>query len=491
MHFYKSKGTRESIKALLRSYGVNDNFVRIKEFGHTPDVGIQTHRIHADKSVNALGFASGSAHENSVSFTSSPALTQSATVEIRVRFPLTSSDEIPATRTTGSIWNLAYGGDVFVLRYEKDSVGSHTGTLFLSSSDGFNEVQLTGAGIFNNDWYNIAAVLDHRSASVDLQVRHIDEDVIDSKLVASNSATLGAVPFEGLGGTGGGNVGAFSFPFALDSGEFWAQEFRTWNRALEDSELDDHALNFQSYGVCDVVDHADEIVNHFRFNEDIAATAGGALSPLNDVVPGNDTASGASFAASINPYKKFLIDYNYIASLDFGWSEDKIRIFDSPLVKSSDFVNDLKIVSLEFNMVDALNEDIVQLMKSLDLLNDAIGFPANRYRVHYDDLEVLKDQYFKRLQGRLNFTVFSNMLEFFDRSFLEMVKRLVPGRAFFMGDEFVVESHMLERPKVTYERRKLQEVEFSPEGVIEVWTRFGRNDDKSGNKFPLFLTGSA
>ena len=134
-------------------------------------------------------------------------------------------------------------------------------------------------------------------------------------------------------------------------------------------------------------------------------------------------------------------------------------------------------------------KDIVQIMKSLDSMNEAIGFPANKYRVQYDDLEIMRHHYFKRLQGRLNFKVFADMLEFFDRSFIDMVRKLIPGRALFMGDEFVVESHILERPKITYERRKNQEVDITPEGRIEVWTRFGRNPDKTGPKFPILLTG--
>ena len=144
---------------------------------------------------------------------------------------------------------------------------------------------------------------------------------------------------------------------------------------------------------------------------------------------------------------------------------------------------------LEFNMIDVLNEEIVQMMMSMDHMNEAVGFPANKYRVHYDDLEIIRYNYFKRLQGRLNFTVFADMLDFFDRSFIKMVERLIPSRSYFMGDEFVVESHMLERPKVVYERKRNQDPDVAIEGRIEIWSRFGRNKDKSGSKFPFFIEG--
>jgi hypothetical protein len=51
-----------------------------------------------------------------------------------------------------------------------------------------------------------------------------------------------------------------------------------------------------------------------------------------------------------------------------------------------------------------------------------------------------------------------------------MVQRLLPARSIFLGDEFVVESHMLERPKLQWNYRR-QTVPFIPEGVITVYVR--------------------
>ena len=502
---YKSKGTKESVRTLLRSYGVNENFVRIKEYGNTPNVGIKTQRIAAQKSISALGFGSGSLTA-SISTTFSPSQTGSFTIEGTFRFPLTSSSDIVATALSGTMMvvDIASSSGSIVLTYEKDSIASHTGTLVLSSSDGTNYLTLPNANIFNNNWHHVAVTSNGASSSLSIDVRSLDKDSIDSRL-SSSIPVSGGLVYEnitglllgpdvgtleillteegdgfGLGGFGGidepfGSPGS-SLEVATNTilaAEYWVQEFRYWSRAMDSSELDDHTLNFQSYGVCDVNQQLDDLKLHLRLREDLTASLAGAIT-IEDVATNSAASSiaAAGFDGGENPYKKFLNDYNYIASLDFGWNEDKIRIFDTSEIRESDFVDDAKIVSLEFNMIDALNEDIVQTMRSLELLNEAIGNPSNKYRVDYNELEVLRHNYFKRLQGRLNFTVFANMLEFFDRSFIDMVRKLIPGRAFFMGDEFVVESHMLERPKVTYERRKFQETEFSPEGIIEMWVRF-------------------
>jgi len=506
MHLYKTKGTRESVKSLLRAYGVNENFVRLKEYSHQPEVSIQTKRITADKSVYALGFGSGSVLSRvearfplgAGSFQG----TGSFTLEGRFRFPLTSSTDIQATLTEGFLMST---GDFTAatgmgLWYHKDSVGSHTGTLALSSSDSLSlNIKTDSIGIFNNEWYNVAIIKNQLSSSISIEVRHIDESGdIDLSAVGSSGSVESGQIFVGkwnsitVGGIGSDTHGVGSSLGKTTQSQFWAQEIRYWDRVLTKDELDDHAINFQSYGVNDINENLSDLKIHLRLNGG-DESVGTLISDIENLAIPDPLGflNGLLFASDQQSYKKFLNRYHYIASLDFGWNEDKVRTFNTTTLKRSDFVNDLKIVSLEFNMIDALNEDIVQMLVSLDELNQAIGFPANKYRIHYDDIRILRDNYFKRLQGRLNFTIFADMLEFFDRTFIEMVKKLIPARAYFIGDEFVVESHMLERPKVTYERRKNQETQFVPEGRIEVWTRFGRNKDKSGKKFPLLIGGGS
>jgi hypothetical protein len=161
------------------------------------------------------------------------------------------------------------------------------------------------------------------------------------------------------------------------------------------------------------------------------------------------------------------MSYNFIASPDYGWNEDKVRVISNTYVSSRDAFVDNSNVALEFNMIDALNEDISRMIATMDNFNNYIGAPVNRYRATYVDLENIRREYFSRLQGNLNFRLFADMLEFFDRSFIDMVRRLIPVRANFLGDEFVVESHMLERPKLQWNYRR-QERSFETEGRIAV-----------------------
>jgi hypothetical protein len=60
MYLYKTKGTRESVDALLRTFGVNNGFVRLKEYARKSDARLPVYRVVAEKSVYALRFSSGS-----------------------------------------------------------------------------------------------------------------------------------------------------------------------------------------------------------------------------------------------------------------------------------------------------------------------------------------------------------------------------------------------------------------------------------------------
>jgi len=65
LYIYKAKGTRESVDALLRSYGIDSGFVRLKEYARKSETRVPAERVASEKSVYAVQFVSGA----TVSFT--------------------------------------------------------------------------------------------------------------------------------------------------------------------------------------------------------------------------------------------------------------------------------------------------------------------------------------------------------------------------------------------------------------------------------------
>lgn len=457
MHLYKTKGTRESVESLLRIYGVNSSFVKLKEHGAKPNVGVQTYRINSNKSAAALSFSSGSAAYSNV-VESAPFYSNGCCVETRLRFPTQFSSNVTSSFTTGSIWEFSNALHTCSLTFTKQTADLMTGSLIYSGSEGIAE--LSNANIFDNKWYNVVVNKNLLSSSVDIDVRMLDIDEISLHMTASLFADVI-------------NTSSVSSMFRLGSAnslpsEMWAQEVRVWNEHLSQIEMQDHALNFQSFGT-EEVNGLDELCINWKLNEDVTSSFVGGIPTIYDHSGNGNNGVGSGFMPDINSFKKFLNDFNYVASPDYSWNEEKIRSFEKSSLSPEDAFSDDQTLVLEFNLVDALNEDISQILSTLDTFNEFLA-PVNRFREEYQDLDVLRRNYFKRLSGRINFRLFADLLEFFDRSFIDMVRKLIPARANFLGDELVVESHMLERPKMQWNYRR-RDPDFEPEGVIRVYIR--------------------
>lgn len=389
------------------------------------------------------------------------------TVEFRVKFPGPTNDDIPPTSLSGELVTLANSSVGAPARiavwYEKSIATSATGNIYVTSSAG--KLSIDSAPIFNDDFYNISLVKEQATGSLALRIIRCEGGTVlysTSSFAATSSVGF---PFDTtyssayLGRTAEG----------LSTPQFWGQEFRAWDDALTENELKSHAWHFESYGRETSYDN-DKLQIHLRLNEGSSADASGTLTLLDSTIYGNN--GTGSYVPGVNPYTKFLNQYEYIPGIDYGWNQEKVRVYSGSMIDSADVYEDERFVSLEFNMYDALNEDISHVMSSYDELGRFIGLPVNRYREEYEGLQQLRETYFKRLQGQLNFRVFVDMLDFFDSSFVSVVEKLLPARTLFKWDELVVESHMLERPKYQYQLRPIKEGLIEISGSISVVDRY-------------------
>lgn len=487
MHIYKTKGTRESVDALLNVYGIVGNFVHLKEYGRKPLAGITTNRIVEEKSVPALTINSGPMSGSELNQQTQMYVSSSIwpCIEMRVRFPTLTSENMTCSAASGTVLSLQFQGPFLSssslgpsasVLYAKPSIGSTTGSLMLSSSYNGNLLRIDDLPIFDGGWYNLL-----------LNTPQIDRNVTDLKVAWKNfNDDLMLLSSSFVFSGPGSNASALASAYVGSSGsasygdsQLWLQELRLWNMQpytsgstlqISDSELTDHTLNFQSYGRDDPFNNS-YLVGHWRLNDDKTTNVSGSITFVE--ISQNVSASsltGVNLLPSSNPFERFLFDYSFIAPPDYGWNEDKIRSFASVEVPEGDAYADDYDLALEFNMVDALNEDISQLFSSVDPFNFSVGLPVNRYRDSYVEIDSLRAIYFKRLQGRLNFRIFSDMLQFFDRSFVDMVEKLIPARAIWRGEEFVVQSHMLERPKHQWPYI-VHPPPFQPSGSILVFSR--------------------
>jgi hypothetical protein len=106
---------------------------------------------------------------------------------------------------------------------------------------------------------------------------------------------------------------------------------------------------------------------------------------------------------------------------------------------------------MEFSLIEALNRDIITIFATLDALGNAVGDPDLLFSVDYPQVENLRDIYFNRIKAKLNFDAFLIFFRWFDTTIGQFISQLVPRKTNFKGVNFTVESHMLERHKMSYE----------------------------------------
>jgi len=252
---------------------------------------------------------------------------------------------------------------------------------------------------------------------------------------------------------------------------------RFWTKALTHNETKEHLRNFKSLGVENplvnfnfdtVVSGAFERLRIDAGIDQIVTRSGptGEIA-IFDFSQNKMHLSGTQFEPSVRVIHP---RYFQFSTLDPKWdersAENKIRVqgfkkdinieqfnaMKAPVskVRAENAAFDDTRFSIEVSAVRALNEDIVLIMSSLDFFNNAIGSPELQFAVSYPELEKMRRIYFNRLDKKMSFKQLFEFFKWFDDSLSIMIERLVPRHTNFLGINFVIESHMLERNKMCY-----------------------------------------
>lgn len=252
---------------------------------------------------------------------------------------------------------------------------------------------------------------------------------------------------------------------------------RFWSKGLLFDEWLEHVVNFKSLGV------EDPLIN-FNFvtvetgsfaklrvdaNTDQIVTASNAAGSLTlfDFSQNGLVFSGSGFEASTDVIKPETFYYSHISPrFDEASTTNKIRprsfinttrakekkvdvaplYFLNPAEEPQDDVR----FTIDFSIVDALNQDIIGIFSTLEEIDKAIGNPELLFAEDYPGLDNLREVYFNRLTDKVNLKSFFEFFKWFDRSIGLFIMSLVPHKTKFRGVNFVVESHMLERAKFKY-----------------------------------------
>lgn len=119
-------------------------------------------------------------------------------------------------------------------------------------------------------------------------------------------------------------------------------------------------------------------------------------------------------------------------------------------LEPSELVLDDTRFAIDFSLIDALNRDIMNIFATLESFEDALGAPELLFASEYPDLADLREVYFNRLEGRIKLNEFFTLFKWFDTLLNSLIGQLLPRKTRYLGTNFVIEPHVLERPKVRY-----------------------------------------
>ncbi len=249
---------------------------------------------------------------------------------------------------------------------------------------------------------------------------------------------------------------------------------RFWSKGLLLDEWKEHVRNYKSIGV------KDPSVN-FSFNtyhtgawnrlrldvsteQNTTASNGSGIINLFDYSQNNFHMTGTNFESSVRVIDPETYYFSYLSpKFDEAATTNKVRVRsfqDENNVKefggvlgsvyqvppNEEPIDDPRF-TIDFSVIDALNQDIINIFSTLDKLDNFIGEPRLQFVGSYPDLTYLRSIYFNRLTEKIKLQSFFEFFKWFDSNIGNFIFSLLKKEARFRGINFLIESHMLERAK--------------------------------------------
>ena len=254
-------------------------------------------------------------------------------------------------------------------------------------------------------------------------------------------------------------------------------QIRFWSKNLEDKEWKEHVRNFKSVGVQNpdlnfnfvtILSGAFEKIRlDASTDQPVTDSNGSGRIILTDFSQGGFELTGSGFEVSTRVIKPETFYFSHLSpKFDEAETNNKVRIRGfqnldnvdefgteiSPVyeIRASEIPNDDTRFSIDISVVNALDEDIVGIFATLDEIDNALGDPELLYSPDYPKLSDLRAVYFNRLTSRMNLSTFFEFFKWFDSVAGTFIEQILPRKTNFLGVNYVVESHMLERSKVQY-----------------------------------------
>jgi hypothetical protein len=360
----------------------------------------------------------------------------------------------------GQTWNVSFG------RTRGDLIGQVSSSYFLRvARNHFGKII---------EEYTASSFYDDHSSTNYFETQDDTYNARGPFLVFGSGSTQFAPTTNFLNGTS----------YTLETFEGKIAQVRFWSKDLTINEWREHVRDYHSLGVEDprlnfnfettASGSFQRLRMDMSLTQPTVVTTGAPLPPgyitLTDFSQNKFVGLGKLFPASTNVFVPKMFYYSHISPLfDEAATNEKVRIrsfqdmtaiesqetsyaYQAPVyeILQDQIPEDNSKFSIDFNIVDSLNQDIINMFSALDLFNNALGSPGMMFSPDYPDLEILRNIYFNRLTSDINIRGYFDFFKWFNTNIGKFIEQLLPRKVRFKGVNYVIESHMLERSKIIY-----------------------------------------
>jgi hypothetical protein len=458
MFMLKTKGTRNSLRALSNTFGLLPTTLQIRE-SNTPGTAFPTGSYEQyDEQTNVVTVLSGSYFQIPWATSSLSAST------FEVRFATTNK----ATTTV-----LAQGENYWAMTLQP-LTGSY-GRIVVQNTANSAGVSSSYFQLYSGNFYS--AMVTFATNGVSLTVKRTDngEKFVDSfsgieTNISGNVSNRWFTPqYVSLGGSGSYFGTGFSG---------YIDEARTWGEVLSQSVFDIHVRYPGMYNGNTTMSPATTLYTRLSFNkaQDLfntasypnespyARTSGISATLLN--IPAINFPLISSF-----PYNMAVIVRNVIRySPNAGgsqYSSNKVVVSKPPVLQyisgssvpvltmnksivslnaKKDFGVNTNTIGYFFSITDAINDSIIRSLGLVDL-QSLIGDPADQYSNTYASLNILNSLYWNNYAYVYDTNKFITFVKNLLEPLFQQARTLIPARSKLLSG-IVHEPHILERAKV-------------------------------------------
>jgi hypothetical protein len=476
MHLLKTKGTKETLEAISRLYGVDKNFVKTDEYS----IFAKGYQIRDIEEVDTSTlYSSGDVYVKTVAGNTSSS---------RVfDFPANQDFTIQTRVSVSSAANhVLLKHPAFTIELDASGRVSFKHSVSASLSAQTPQSNLSGFVQSKDSFFNVAAVRNGTQISVFATALSGSasggNDVIIVSSAATSDAQIANVSFDTLGASQVTQGSSEIFPtYFPASGSFtgYMHEVRVWKNALSQLDIEEHTRNFQSISFQGSTGSSynanwGSLSAHWKLKENVVLA--GDYNFIEDSTTAGNTATPISFS-STKRYKTFPDMKKVVNWTPIGLAVDNDKIRQE---SSTDEIKDSGYISFHLTPVNAVNRDIKNVLQDVDL-SSILGDPAdlykNRYEGEFRSLWHLISARYNTEGGTTPMvdinTFIVAMSNFNDTlgGMFPFVKQFLPARTRTLSEGVYIEPHIFERSKMKrrFGVRERDNLEYvgAPTGITE------------------------